>query len=374
MTHTSQSQIALAGIAMVALAVPPLQAAGLDYYSSQASAIVIGTVNTRTESPTQVSFAINIARVLAGGVPGTTVAVNHNWTRTVIVSPPVITDNTPLVGLWFLVGSPATGWDILEPRQNMHGTAYALFLPASLIPPTGPFAYPAGTSLNDSLVFEVAAGIQGANPSSPDADPEALLGAVGSIQSAAVTAVFSAYLTAGSPAFAAVGLAGSLGLGLPQAIQQLTSHWSSISSDPHSSLVISALRDVWRGTDPSSVTELAAFAASAPAGSTVRSAAIRALAAVHTTEALPFLASLLSSAVPSEQERAIYGVSAFANGCPVQTQGNVVSMSYLQCNLPSAYRSSDTLANFGFRPGTLAQESALAQYWQTWWDSNPSLH
>jgi hypothetical protein len=91
------------------------------------------------------------------------------------------------------------------------------------------------------------------------------------------------------------------------------------------------------------------------------------------TESLPFLASLLSSPAASEQERGIYGLSAFANGCPAQTHDTVVNMSYLQCGT-SPYRTADTFAHFAFRPGTAAQQAALVAYWQNWWNAETALH
>lgn len=101
---------------------------------------------------------------------------------------------------------------------------------------------------------------------------------------------------------------------------------------------------------------------------------MRALAAIHTKEALAFLASLLNSGDSEEQERAVYGVSAFANGCPIQTRENVVSMAYLQCDQPRPYRTSETIANFGFRPGPPDEESALASFWKAWWNTQAELH
>jgi hypothetical protein len=177
-----------------------------------------------------------------------------------------------------------------------------------------------------------------------------------------------------NPGTEAVGLAGSLERALPGAIQNLVDLWPAISTDTHASDVVSALASSWRDLTPAAVQQLATFAAGALAGSDIRSAAVRALAAIHTRETLPFLASLLFSADANEQVLAVYGLSAFANGCPVQTRDNVVSMAYLQCTQPSTYKTSETVANFGFRPGPPDEESALVSFWKTWWDSHPELH
>jgi hypothetical protein len=122
--------------------------------------------------------------------------------------------------------------------------------------------------------------------------------------------------------------------------------------------------------------------------SQLRGAAIRAMAAIHTKETLPFLATLLRSGDSGEQFQAVYGLGAFANGCPMNTRDNVVSMAYLQCDETSVYKTADTVANFAFRPAAPQQGSSLlsstssstlvsptlVSFWQEWWRSHAELH
>jgi hypothetical protein len=70
----------------------------------------------------------------------------------------------------------------------------------------------------------------------------------------------------------------------------------------------------------------------------------------------------------------VYGLAAFANGCPMQTRDNVVIMAYLQCKQSGPYATAETMANFGFRPGTPEQQAPLVTYWQNWWNNHPELH
>ena len=109
-------------------------------------------------------------------------------------------------------------------------------------------------------------------------------------------------------------------------------------------------------------------------GDEIREAAIHALASIHTQESLRFLASLLQSPNSSEQQQATRGLLSFANGCLMQTNENAASMEYLKCDQPSSYRTSETFAHFGFRPESSTEQSALADYWQAWWNGHPELH
>jgi hypothetical protein len=205
-------------------------------------------------------------------------------------------------------------------------------------------------------------------------DPSLFFGAFYAMDSTAIRTVLANSLASGDPGLEAVGLAGTLERGIPGAAQQLTQLWPSVNADPHARGVVSALRDSWRDPTPAAVEQVASFAGNLVPGSEIRAAAVRALAAIHTKESLRFLASLLPSSDASEQERAVYGLSAFANGCPIQTNDNVVSMAYLQCNQPSSYKTPETSSHFGFRSGPSDEESALVEYWRGWWNDHQELH
>src|ERR1700685_3344403 len=90
-------------VSVCLLSAPWLHAAALDYLGTHASAVVVGSVTTRVEGPTQVSFTINIDCVLAGTIPGQTASVIHPWSRGAIrISPPTQTINHTYYGMWFL--------------------------------------------------------------------------------------------------------------------------------------------------------------------------------------------------------------------------------------------------------------------------------
>ena len=338
----------------------------LDVLASQADAIVIASVTQTVVGSGQVSYILDIARTFKGNLQPSTITVIHSS----VANMQIASLAPGPVGIWFLTQTTSGTWDVLVSNPSGGHLPNGLFLPATTAKPAGPFAYGPTTPMVDALVYEVAAGIQN-TPS----DPVIMKGAVDRMNTPAVEVVRSAYLASPDPGFKCFGLVLSLERGLPVVTQQLSQVWDQISGDRHAFWVIQALRDSWRDPTPAAVTEMASFAGTAPLGSPIRAAAIRALAAVHTQETLPFLASLLSSSDSGEQERAIYGVSAFANGCPIQTNANSMSMTYLtQCNHSSTYSTPETWAHFAFGPRSADRMPAFAQFWQGWWSNHPELH
>lgn len=345
-------------------------AAGLQYLNAHSDAVVAGTVASRIEGPTQVSFTIAVNRLVAGNLPPGTSSLNvvHPWAGWVRTNR---TFTDPISGMWFVHQTSPGVWDVLPARPSAGIRAVAsLFFPvAAARPASGPYAYSPDAAPLDALAYEVAAGIESAT-----ADAEITRDAYEGVNTAAVQSVLAQYVTTGNPPLVAVGLAGMLDRQMPDAIAKLVNLWPSISSDTHSSDVITSLRDSWRDPTATGVAQLSLFLSLRPQTDSLRAAGVRALAAIHNTNTLPFLAGLLSSSDPDERIQAVYGLSSFANGCPMQTPLNVVSHDYLICDGPSSYRTAATVANFGFRPGPADQEQAFVSFWQTWWNSHPELH
>jgi len=345
-----------------------LHGAGLPYLASHASAIVVGSVDGRTEGPTEVSFSLNVVEVLSGVVPGSPAKVVHPWTGVVRRTG---TTQQSLYGIWFLTSGASQGtWDVLTARPLAVHTVFGLFLPAPVSSPTaGPYTYPQGTPLLDRLAYQVAAGVQSGNE-----DPEIILGAIEGMDSPAVRSILDRCSASNRPAYQVVGIAGRLERNVPGVIEQLSQSWPTIKDNPLTRDIASALKSSWRDATPANVQALASFASVIPRTDRVRQAAAWTLAAIHSKEALPFLASLLSGSDSYEQEQGVNGLAAFANGCPMRTSDNVITMSYLKCDQPTPYRSADTVNNFAFRSGTPdLQRAPLVSFWQQWWLSHPEL-
>jgi len=369
-------------IAIVCLvAAISLQGANLDYFGSQADAIVVGSVTSDTVTGDEVSFTIRVARVLKGDVRETTVKVVHPWEAPggliKLVGPsrgPGQTFDPPIWGMWFLTRGVDGAW-VSRHALPLGLTVLGLFVPVAAERPNGPFSYGAGASLNDALVYEAAAGFQlEANQNRAWWILEAL-GAFDRMDTEAVRTVLRAYAASENLKLRTVALAGSLERSIPGAIPTLAALLPSLTDDPNKSLVVSALRDSWRDSTSASIQQLISFLPGVTDGS-VRAAAVRALAAIHTIDTLPFLASLLTSDDATEQVQAVYGLSAFANACPMQTQmpNNTTSGAYLQCDAPGPYKTTQTSVNFAFPAISAARLAPLVSFWQGWWSARPELH
>lgn len=356
--------VTLAGVILFTLG--NVGAVDLNQVSKNADVIVVGSLTTRIESATSVSFELNIERVLKGNATLRTARVSHEWTRQGIVAgeaPGGSSVEALCRGIWFLLRRNSMEWDAVSVRSP-HGIFPSLYLPAVERLPSN-YELPSGASWLDTVVVEIAAGFE----SSPQGADE-VLWALHSFDSPAVPVAISHLSTSTNSRVRAAAMAESLARGDSAAVERLVESWTSIHDAATKELLASVLENSFRDTNPSSVRQIAALAAANPVHSEIRQSAITALAAIHTKETLPFLATLLDSSDPWEQMKGVYGISAFVNGCPIQTVGNASTMKYLQCSQPSPYRTKETMDNFGFRRGLPDQEARLITYWSAWWGRN----
>jgi hypothetical protein len=333
---------------------------------STADAIVVGSVTTRTESSESVSFSVNVVRVLKGVALSATLEVKHSWNRKVLgfQSGPTNIDRA-FHGMWFLRQTNTANWDVL-PVGGLDGLMPSLFLPAALVLPPS-HQQSLKVPLTDKIVLELAAGLKAGGRS-----PEGLLSWTRQVRSPSMQAALTDFVASPIAEFRSAGLAGQLDTEQPDAITRIEEVWPSIRNDASRSHVIRAIRDSYRDTAPNSVRQLARLAAE---NADLRMAAITALAAVHTREALPFLAELLTSADPAERMKGVFGISAFANGCPPQTPDNLANMAYLQIPASSPYQTEETRKNFAFRRGgSEPEEEPFISFWITWWRAHPEFH
>ncbi len=190
------------------------------------------------------------------------------------------------------------------------------------------------------------------------------------MNSSVILPFLSALLTSPTPAFRSMGLAGLLARNDPSALTAMVQMNTSIINDPSFEFVVQTLNDEFRNASPSAVRLLISTATAYWALADLRRAAIRALVAIHSREAIPFIASLLSSADTGEQMSAVIGLSSFANGCPMQTLDNAASMEYLQFKNPSPYRTEQTIAAFAFGPVNADLRRQFVAFWTSWWNQN----
>jgi hypothetical protein len=232
------------------------------------------------------------------------------------------------------------------------------------------YQYPPGTSLNDALTFETAAGAQ------VSGNPEVLLYAVDSLSSPAVETVLTGLLRASTGQVRWVALAGLLGRAQAGSLGKVLQEWPAISQDAQSkSYVLDAMDTDFRPEEPEEVHEVVALVQANTTPGELRTALAKVLLAVHTRETLPYFAGLLHSAQLKSRMTGVFGMACFANGNPTQSRSTVKSLAHLMSASSAPYQTPDTLAHMGFSGEETAEsEAELVSFWTSWWNQHPELH
>ncbi|MEN6532806.1 MAG: HEAT repeat domain-containing protein [Bryobacteraceae bacterium] len=155
--------------------------------------------------------------------------------------------------------------------------------------------------------------------------------------------------------------------GEPGAWTQLAGHIHDIKNTQFIGIVLS-LAHSCRGASPDDVHALGRLATSDIQG--LNSSATRALEAIHTREAVPFLAELLSSPDAQIRLKAIRGLSLFVDSLPVMTADAAQSMAYLQPPGKGLYRTTETDKFSASRQLPNAEKApSYVEFWKKWWES-----
>jgi len=131
-------------------------AASLVDLMARSDAVVIGSVQSRSENLASVSFEISIERVLKGTITGPTVHITHPWNSPLSPSPSAVSQR--IRGMWFLHRVGPSDWDVWPAKSDRLATD--LCFPVSEGPLNGPYSYAPDTVQLDMLVLEVGAGCE----------------------------------------------------------------------------------------------------------------------------------------------------------------------------------------------------------------------
>lgn len=341
-----------------------LGAADLRYVSSLAAAVVVGTVQNRTETADKVSFNLVVQRALKGGdLAAGTVLVTHPWRYRGILLTPAKTTTAQSSGIWFLTPSNP-GWDVL-PVGGQDGIFTNLFLPAN-VSGIRQYTYDDSISVTEKVVYEMGDGIK-----EKGGDVLSQMHLLDYASTPATNKVLKDLLQHSSASVRSGALAALLMNSRPGTLQALVQNWPTFSDEVSQFWVLHALEQGFRDTSPASVAQLIAIAQDNASPPKLRAAAIYALRSIHTKETLPFFATLLSSADTNDQMDAVVAISSFANGCPPQTRSNLASMEYMMFENPSVFRNESTIANFAVgSPAEKQKLPTLVKFWTDWWARN----
>lgn len=333
-----------------------------------ATLIVVASATAAPNGITN-SVLLNVIRVVKGDNTLTGSTITVKWTPTSANAGAV----GPGAGIWFLQQS-STGWNLLPVVQGnvpLVMTYYPTSATGALI---AAYAYASTASTTDKLASELSSAIE----SSTDAGslPLASLnyGTLEQLQSPVITALYQRLSRSGSPQQQALGFAGLVRQGRSAALTSAATVATGFAGYPvENGILLLSIRDQFRASDGSSVKALGQIAADTTANQPFREAAAHALAAIHTTESLPFLAQLLSDGDATLRVEAIGGLSSFANGLPAQTASGTPSLAHLQLPVGGPYQTPETIANFAMGSQAIEQnESRYLTFWQTWWSEHKS--
>lgn len=373
------------GVALVILALPcPCGAlASLTAWRSlveleqTADMIAVGSGASAALSGNSATFTIRLDRVVKGDATLAGTMLRVDWVIDQRVSlaglgdARAITSAVTGVGLWFLTRG-AQGWLLLPPVEEdpRFGGAFVP-MPAGPIPAA--YAYSDGATLSDKVASELAVAIEAANGDAADF-VQIHAGLLDQLRSPVVGKLYQRMASSASPAQRALGLAGLIRQGNTGALETALGVAPSLDETSLATrILILGIRDEFRQADQGGVAALGQAAANAGAPIEFRVAAAHALASIHTTSSLPFLATLLNDPSPDLRAEAVGGFSAFATGLPIQTSACVPSLSCMQLPQSAPYLTPETIANSAMGRDTVLQnEAKYLSFWRAWWTQHRS--
>ncbi len=340
-----------------------------------ADMIVIGSASGGFKAGSTPGFSISVTRVVKGqATPGTALWVQ--WTSGVPLESAVLPPGADIAvsgaGIWFLQSSQG-GWSLLPLTQG-RAPLDRIFIPT---PSQGAilaaYAYAETAALQTKLALEVCSAIESESGSYSQQVYWLLRGDLDTLNSPAVPLLYQRLSAATSPQQQALGLSGLIRGGNGSALALASGTSQQFSHYPiEYGILLTSVRNEFRAADSLSIAALGQAAlGSASQGSSFREAAAHALAAIHSTSTLPYLATLLGDPDATLRVEAVGGLGAFANGYGIQTPANVASMSYLQRATNAPYQTPDTMAHFAMGSVAIEQnETWYVSFWQTWWQQN----
>jgi hypothetical protein len=336
--------------------------------ADEADLVAVGTSVQGEQAGSQVTYALSIERVLKGTVLPGRVAY-ASWTMA--TDEGFFRRQLPAVRrLWFLKSMGGTAYTIM-PTVVGHATVNDVCIS---VPPgeTRPrFAYPSAASVHDKIAYEMAASAEAfANgeisnslpilPSSSGASPQAL------------TAVHRLLAQSGVPRVKAIGYRGLLMQNDRNAIEEIEQQAASLAQANSGALIATAIGELYRNADPQGIAALGHMATGDQSSRTLafKNAAARALAWIHTREALPYLAKMLSDPDPAIRAYGVGGLAMFANNEPVQAASPISTAPRPPVYQPW-YRTPETASHSTMsKEVIIQQESEYIVFWSRWWQDN----
>jgi hypothetical protein len=310
--------------------------------TANADVVVVGFVRAAVVSGT-VSATIDVERVLKG-------LVAERALISVLWVPPWPYPDGPAFprdhGMFFLQRSAAGPW-VLMPAAFGSVLWWDTYVRTPDVAVASP---PPGTKALDRVLLELVAATEAGGKTGVD-----LVAIFRLNRSPVLEAAFRRFLSTSDPNLSELGLQAMLAAGDASAIESVQQRYASLATRPTWLEIVQEIGQSYVTADPGAVRALCLLAVNPKTPQELRVATARALARVHTKQALPFLAQLLDSPDPSLRTFAVGGLSMFANNVPIGSHE------------PAAgewpWRTDDTIAHS-------AMDGSNVAFWKSWWTAN----
>jgi hypothetical protein len=334
-----------------------------------ADLIVAGTASGNVQAGSGV-FSLLVTRVIKGDVTaaGNVIAVNWANKQGGFASPGGVTTAAG-AGLWFLQSS-SSGW-LLIPVVSGDVPMDMTFFPEPAGPVLSAYAYNASAPLTDRIASELCSAIESLNGAYNFQLYALLNGLLGELGSPVVALHYQRMANSSLTQQRILGLSGLVRGGSGAALAVAAPAAASFEAFPLESGILQlGIRDQFRTADDGTISVLGRAAVNSANPASFRESAAHALAAIHTANTLPYLATLLGDSDTNLRVEAVGGMGSFANGLPTQTPGGVASLTYLQLPATSSYKTSATMANFALGSQAIERNASLLSFWRLWWSQN----
>lgn len=325
-----------------------------------------GTVLAQTD--TRVEFELHVSRVFKGDVPvGATVPASLALRPGL---PPFARPGSQDCGLWFLTNQDGV-WQVIPVNGTLLSSTH-FPLPSCA---GGTVDRSDATSTVDEVVAELASAAEffhgGRNYGAT------LFDALGPADSPLMPGIVKRFSESTERDLKAIGLSWRIAQGDAGALELLAGDLVRFEGAPALGPLASVLSN-YTNPDPAGVRALGKLAlAPGTAGlAYIRQAAVDALRALHTRDALPYLFELLDSPDPHFRSQAVAGFSLFFAEVPITRQGPETEAARERALNPARRASREKAPDEefihlgGFKDS--ADEARYLDHWKGWWQLNKS--
>lgn len=351
------SVLSILSVPFIASAIPR-GSASLQLLISDADAIIVADIKDGTIVNGTATVTLTVERVQKGDLrTGSTLQLM--W-----VGPPgarPYSSKATLTWALFFLKKTAIGlWDVLpvlagsslEFRETYFGISNA----------EQPIAYRSqpGSSTFEKVFLELAWAVE-QGPIGPRNLGFVDLGTLHERNPTSATAsVLNAFSQKNDPRLVAMALRPLIRSGDLEALNRVEREQSSLLSTPFGKSISDSIMFGFRNASPSAVAALGRIGSAKSSSNDLKTACAGALAAMHTKDALPYLASFLDSTDLTQRTFAVGGLAMFANNVPIgrhePASGNW------------KYRTDDTITHSAMDTQLIGKnESFYVGFWKAWW-------